>query len=104
MIAALQVLAARVRHDKPIRELCDQYEKAPQILKNVRYANASPLNTPPVQQAIEDAMLRLNGRGRLLVRASGTEPLIRVMAEGEDAALVDQIVSEIVHDIEQVSS
>jgi len=103
MIAALQVLAACVRNNRPVSELCDLFEKAPQILKNVRYANESPLNTPPVKQAIEDAMVRLNGRGRLLVRASGTEPLIRVMAEGDDLSLVESVVDQVANTVADAS-
>lgn len=103
MIAALQVLAASVRHEKPVSELCDLFERAPQVLKNVRYANKSPLHTQPVQQAIEDGMLRLNGRGRLLVRASGTEPLIRVMAEGDDLDLVESVVDSVANSVANAS-
>jgi phosphoglucosamine mutase len=103
MIAALQVLASSVRHDKPVSELCDLFEKAPQVLKNVRYTNQSPLDSQPVKQAIEDAMLKLNGRGRLLVRASGTEPLIRVMAEGDDLGLVESVVDHVANTVEDVS-
>jgi phosphoglucosamine mutase len=103
MIAALQVLAACVRNNRPVSELCDLFEKAPQILKNVRYAKESPLNTPPVKQAIEDAMVRLNGRGRLLVRASGTEPLIRVMAEGDDLSLVEAVVDQVADTVASAS-
>jgi phosphoglucosamine mutase len=64
-------------------------------LRNVRYAGASPLRLPHIQSAIGGASVRLEGTGRLLIRASGTEPLIRVMAEGEDAGLIQEIVEEL---------
>jgi len=99
LIAALQVLALVVESGKPASELLSVFEPAPQILKNVRYApGARPLEAETVKTAIEDAETQLNGKGRLLVRASGTEPVIRVMAEGERKLLrpaVDSICSAI---------
>ena len=69
----------------------------PQILKSVRFAGPSqPLDNPQVQQAIASGEAALNGKGRLLIRKSGTEPVIRVMGEGEDEALVSRVVAEIV--------
>jgi phosphoglucosamine mutase len=67
----------------------------PQLLRNVRYAGASPLRLAHIQAAITEASARLKDTGRVLIRASGTEPLIRVMAEGEDAALIQRIVEEL---------
>jgi len=95
LIAALQVLAVLVNSGKPASEICDKFEALPQILKNVRYNGGSPLETQHVKNAIIDAEQRLLGAGRILIRKSGTEPLIRVMAEGEDLVLVETIVDDI---------
>ena len=92
LIAALQVLAVLVHSGKPASEICNKFEALPQILKNVRYDGGSPLETEHVKSAISDAEQSLIGTGRLLIRKSGTEPLIRVMAEGEDPVLVESIV------------
>jgi len=96
LIAALQVLAVLVQSGKPMSALARQFEPVPQKLENVRFAKGGkPLENEKVKAAIADAEARLNGSGRVLVRASGTEPLIRVMAEGDDKALVDQLVKDI---------
>lgn len=101
LIAALQFLAAMAESDKPVSDLARQFETVPQMLKNVRYgAGQEPLKDARVQATIRDAEARLNGRGRLLIRKSGTEPLIRVMAECEDEALLGRIVGEIVAAVE----
>jgi phosphoglucosamine mutase len=92
LIAALQVLAVLVASGKPASDVCDKFEALPQILKNVRYSGGSPLEAASVIAAIADAEKRLKSNGRLLIRNSGTEPLIRVMAEGEDPVLVEAIV------------
>ncbi|MEX2519856.1 MAG: phosphoglucosamine mutase [Paracoccaceae bacterium] len=101
LIAALQVLAAMQQEGRRASEVCNVFEAMPQVLENVRYApgRASPLEAPAVQQAIRDAEARLNGAGRLLIRKSGTEPLIRVMAEGEDEAMVREVVSSIAAEV-----
>ncbi len=96
LIAALQVLAVLVQSGKPMSALARQFEPVPQTLENVRFAKGGkPLENDRVKAAIADAEAKLNGSGRVLVRASGTEPLIRVMAEGDDKALVDSLVKEI---------
>ena len=95
LIAALQVLSVLVTSGKPMSALARQFEPVPQKLENVRFADGEPLKTDRVQKAIRDGETRLNGSGRVLVRASGTEPLIRVMAEGDDEHLVAQVVREI---------
>ena len=96
LIAALQVLAVLVQSGKPMSALARQFEPVPQKLENVRFAKGGkPLENEKVKAAIAEAEARLNGSGRVLVRASGTEPLIRVMAEGDDKALVDQLVTDI---------
>ncbi len=96
MIAALQVLAVLVAAQKPMSSLARQFEPVPQILKNVRFSSGQPLENAKVQQAIADGASSLKGSGRVLVRASGTEPLIRVMAEGDDDRQVAKVVDTIV--------
>ncbi len=95
LVAALQVLAEVVRTGKPVSQVCHIFEPVPQILKNVRYGEGKPLETKTVKQAIADATSQLGASGRLVIRPSGTEPLIRVMAEGDDAGLVAKIVDDI---------
>jgi phosphoglucosamine mutase len=98
LIAALQVLAELVRSldsGKRMSALARQFEPVPQKLENVRFAGGRPLEHAAVKDAIAAAEARLNGSGRVLVRASGTEPLIRIMAEGDDEKLVGQLVREI---------
>ena len=95
LVAALQILAQLVQSGKPASELLHLFDPLPQLLKNVRFAGGAPLETLAVQQAIADGEARLNGAGRLLIRKSGTEPLIRVMAEGEDIGVVTEVVDGI---------
>ena len=94
-VAALQVLASLVTANKPASEVLHVFERVPQLLKNVRYDRGSPLEAPSVMAAIADAEKELSGKGRLVIRASGTEPLIRVMAEGDDADQVEQVVDRV---------
>jgi phosphoglucosamine mutase len=104
LIAALQVLAVLVQSDQPMSALARQFEPVPQKLENVRFANgAKPLDSAEVKAAIADGEARLNSSGRLVVRASGTEPLIRVMAEGDDAKLVAQVVRDIAGAVKQAA-
>ncbi len=104
LIAALQVLAVLVQSDQPMSALAQQFEPVPQKLENVRFANgAKPLDNAEVKAAIADGEARLNASGRLVVRRSGTEPLIRVMAEGDDAKLVAQVVRDIVGAVKQAA-
>jgi phosphoglucosamine mutase len=95
LISALQVLAVLKQSDQPMSALARQFEPVPQKLENVRFASGKPLENEQVKAVLADAEQRLNGAGRLLVRASGTEPLIRIMAEGDDAGLVSQVVKDI---------
>jgi phosphoglucosamine mutase len=95
LVAALQVLAALVDSGKAASEVLRQFEPLPQLLKNVRFNGGAPLENETVKKRIAEAERELEGRGRLLIRKSGTEPLIRVMAEGEDQALVERVVDEI---------
>ena len=94
-IAALQVLAALVTSGKRASELLHLFDPVPQLLKNVRYAGGAPLEDPAVKQAIAQAEGELAGRGRLVIRPSGTEPVIRVMAEGDDEGQVERVVDAI---------
>ena len=97
LIAGLQFLAEMARTGQPASALVQSFEVVPQLLKNVRYgAGAEPLASPAVQAVIRGAEARLTGRGRLLIRKSGTEPLIRVMAECEDEAMLAEVVDGIV--------
>jgi len=96
LVSALQVLACIKRSNKPVSELCRKFEAVPQLLKNVRFSGDKPLESAPVKAAIEDARNRLGGTGRLVIRPSGTEPLIRVMAEADDPKLVESVVNDIV--------
>jgi phosphoglucosamine mutase len=95
LMAALQVLAVLVDSGKPMSELARQFDAVPQLLKNVRFNSERPLETAGVKAAIAEAENALNGSGRLLVRPSGTEKLIRVMAEGDDEALVKRVVEDV---------
>jgi phosphoglucosamine mutase len=95
LVAALQVLSELVVQGRPASELLRQFEPLPQLLKNVHFDGGTPLETDGVRSAIASAELRLQGSGRLVIRKSGTEPLIRVMAEGEDRALVEEVVDSI---------
>ena len=95
LIAALQVLAVIREADKPASEVCKVFEPVPQLLKNVRYKTPISLEAKPMQDAIREAEGRLGKSGRILVRQSGTEPLIRVMAEGDDETLVTSVVQEL---------
>ena len=92
LLAAFQVLAEVVRQGKPVSEVCNLFTPLPQLLKNVRFAGGAPLDDNKVKAAIADAEARLGKTGRLVIRPSGTEPLIRVMAEGEDDGLVSEVV------------
>lgn len=95
LLAAVQVLAVIKEKQKPVSEVCYVFDPLPQLLKNVRYNGGQPLESADVQSAIKGAEEKLNGSGRLLVRASGTEPLIRVMAEGDDESLVNEVVNDL---------
>jgi len=104
LMAALQVLAVLTANGKPASEACRLFDPFPQLLKNVRFSGASPLEKPNIEKAILDAEKRLEGTGRVLIRKSGTEPLIRVMAEGEDETLVSDVVDELVDLISQAAA
>jgi phosphoglucosamine mutase len=104
LLAALQVLAVLRDSDKPMSALARQFEPVPQLLENVRFAAGKPLENEQVKGAIAAAEQRLNGSGRIVVRASGTEPLIRIMAEGDDAGVVNQVVKDIVGAVKKAAA
>jgi phosphoglucosamine mutase len=95
LVAALQVLAELVRTGRAASDVLHQFEPVPQLLKNVRFSGGKPLEADSVKRIIADAEAELNGSGRLVIRPSGTEPVIRVMAEGDDAAQVEAVVDRI---------
>jgi phosphoglucosamine mutase len=95
LVAGLQVLAALVESGKPASEVLHMFEPVPQLLKNVRFGGGQPLEAAGVKEAIAGAESELGDRGRLVIRKSGTEPLIRVMAEGDDPAMVERLVDRI---------
>jgi phosphoglucosamine mutase len=96
IVAALQVLGVLAQEKQPASEASHMFEPMPQITESVRYRNGSPLNDARVTERIKECEARMNGYGRILVRKSGTEPVIRVMAEGEDEKLVRSVVNELV--------
>jgi phosphoglucosamine mutase len=104
LIAALQVLAAVAKEDKPASQACHLFEPLPQVLQNVRYRKGSPLEDAAVKTRIDECRAKLNGKGRILVRKSGTEPVIRIMAEGDDEKVIQTIVNDIASAIEEASA
>ncbi|MFO1090437.1 MAG: phosphoglucosamine mutase [Hyphomicrobiales bacterium] len=96
LVAALQVLAAVQQRGRPVSEVTNLFQPLPQVLKGVKFRGASPLSDDAVTRAIDDVKARLGAKGRVLVRASGTEPLIRVMVEGEDERVIEAIADELV--------
>ncbi|GBD47758.1 phosphoglucosamine mutase [Methylopila sp. Yamaguchi] len=95
LVAALQLLSVVQRAGKPVSEICHRFEPLPQVMKNVRYAGGRPLDDDAVRAAIAKATERLGREGRLVIRPSGTEPVIRVMAEGDDRDLVNDVVANV---------
>jgi phosphoglucosamine mutase len=103
-VAALQVLAVIRRQQKPVSQICHRFEPLPQVLKNVRYKNGMPLDSAMVKSAIDAAEQKLGKGGRLLVRPSGTEPVIRVMGEGDDKILVEAAVDQVIEALSKVAA
>ena len=103
-VAALQVLAVVKRLGRPVSEVCHRFDPLPQVLKSVRYKSGKPLENAKVRSAIKDGERRLNGHGRLVVRPSGTEPVIRVMGEGDDQGLVEEVVDGIVNALSRAAA
>jgi phosphoglucosamine mutase len=94
-VAALQIMAVVKRLGRPVSEICRKFEPVAQVMRNVRYQSGKPLENAAVVKTIDGAAQKLNGSGRLVIRPSGTEPVIRVMAEGDDPALIEQVVNDI---------
>ena len=104
LVAALQVLAELIRQDKPASEVLHLFDPVPQLLKNVRFSGGKPLEAESVKQVIASAQSELDGKGRLVIRPSGTEPVIRVMAEGDDAAQVTRVVDAICDAVKEAAA
>jgi phosphoglucosamine mutase len=104
LIAALQVLAVMVQSGRPMSALARQFDPAPQKLENVRFKGGEPLKNAGVKAAIAEAEARMSGSGRVLVRASGTEPLIRIMAEGDDERLIDEVIRDIAGKVREAAA
>ena len=104
LVSALQVLAVVVGTGKPVSEVCNRFVRLPQVLKNVRYANGKPLEKESVIKAIDSGKSKLGSKGRVVIRASGTEPVIRVMAEGDDQHLVNQVVDDIAAAVQKAAA
>jgi phosphoglucosamine mutase len=104
LVAALQVLVAVRRMGRTVSEVCRRFEPVPQLLKNVRFQGGKPLEDKHVKQAIAEAESELSNRGRLVIRPSGTEPLIRVMAEGDDRSQLERIVNGLIDVIGKAKS
>lgn len=104
LVAALQVLAELVRQGRPASEVLHLFDTVPQLLKNVRFSSGRPLENESVKRAIASAEHELDGKGRLVIRPSGTEPVIRVMAEGDDADQVTRLVDTICHAVQEAAA
>jgi phosphoglucosamine mutase len=103
LVSALQVLSVVIGTGKPVSEVCKRFEPLPQLLRNVTYKDGAPLEQDAVRLAIDNGRKRLGTRGRLVIRPSGTEPVIRVMAEGDDQTLVQEVVGDIVLAVERAT-
>ncbi|KQT82921.1 phosphoglucosamine mutase [Methylobacterium sp. Leaf465] len=104
LVAALQLLSVVKRQERPVSEVCHCFEPLPQILKNVRYRSGQPLSADSVVTAIAQARERLGNSGRLVIRPSGTETVIRVMAEGDDRGLVTEVVDDVVEAVAKAAA
>ncbi len=104
LLAALQILNFIKQKDVPASEALNMFSPCPQTLKNVRFSGKSPMESDAVRNAVNSAQERFNGGGRVLVRPSGTEPLIRVMAEGDDKTMVDNVVNDLCDVIEKAAA
>lgn len=103
LLAALQILAAIVSSGQPASQVCQRFEPVPQLLKNARYSSPDVLEGNAVRNAIRHAEEALGGAGRVLIRKSGTEPVVRVMAEGDDPQLVETLVNQIIETVEDAA-
>jgi len=103
LVAALQLLAVLKQQGRAVSEICARFEKVPQLLRSVKFKSGKPLQHKHVMQAIADGQAMLGSGGRLVIRESGTEPVIRVMGEADDAALVKTVVGQIEAAIREVA-
>src|SRR5690606_147430 len=103
-VAALQVLAVVKKAGRPVSDVCHRFPPVPQVMKSVRYVGRQPRDNADLQAAITHATERLGRPGRLGTRPSGIVPVIRVMAEGDDRELVEELVDEIVAALSQVAA
>jgi phosphoglucosamine mutase len=104
LVTALQILGVVITSGKPVSEVCKRFDPVPQILRNAATKGARPLENEGVMAIIEKNRLRLGNQGRLLIRPSGTEPVIRVMAEGDDETLVASVVGDIIEALETAAA
>jgi phosphoglucosamine mutase len=104
LVSALQVLACVVATGKPVSQVCNRFSPLPQVLQNVRYRSGRPLEDTRVVKAIEGAKAKLGDGGRLVIRPSGTEPVIRVMVEGDDETIVSSVVGDIVDAVKSAAA
>jgi len=104
LVTALQLLAVVKKLGQPVSKVCHRFDPLPQVMRNVRYRSGKPLENAKVRSAIKSAEKKLNGQGRLVVRPSGTEPVIRVMGEGDDKTLVEAVVDDIVDALTDVAA
>jgi len=104
LVTALQILSVVASSGKPVSAVCNKFEPLPQILQNVRFKRGKPLDDEAVRKVIDQSKTRLGDDGRLVIRPSGTEPVIRVMAEGEDEKLVGTVVREIVSALKKAAA
>ncbi len=104
LVSALQVLSVVVTTEQRVSEVCSRFERLPQLLQNVKYSHGKPLEDDRVVRAIEGAKKKLGKSGRLVIRPSGTEPVIRVMAEGDDEQLVATVVGDIVEAVKKAAA
>jgi phosphoglucosamine mutase len=103
LVAALQLLAVLKQRGGTVSEICQRFERVPQLLQSVRYKQGKPLTHKLVEQVIAESRARLGSGGRLVIRESGTEPVIRVMAESDDEGLVTAVVNDIARTIKDVA-
>jgi phosphoglucosamine mutase len=103
LVAALQLLSVVKQFGRPVSEVCQRFARVPQLLQSVRYKQGKPLDNKAVVQVIAEGRARLGDSGRLVIRESGTEPMIRVMAESDDEGLVKAVVADIAEAIRQVA-
>lgn len=104
LVSALQVLAVAIGTGRPVSEVCKRFDPLPQVLKNVRYASGKPLENDSVIKAIDSGKAKLGAKGRVVIRPSGTEPVIRVMAEGDDQTLVNRVVDDIAAAVQKAAA